>query len=126
MAKKRDGFKKKLLLTIFLGYSGIDKFILGREEKGVRSALLFLVSILSFLNFQYILKGIYFLTQKTIFSTRWFFSLFISSPSILKHLPRGIGLLSLTFLVFLFLILLFGAYIFWIDDIISVVRREDF
>lgn len=126
MVKKKDDFKKKLLLTIFLGYSGIDKFVLGKFKKGIRSASLFLISILSFLNFQFILKIIYLFTQKAIFSTRLFFSLFLSSSFILKHIPRGVGLLSLTFLIFLFLVLLFGAYILWIDDIIAIVKREDF
>lgn len=126
MVKKKDDFKKKLFLTIVLGYSGIDKFILGRVKKGFRSLFLFFISIISFLNFQFILEKIYFFTQNVIFSTRWFFSLFISSSFILKHFPRGFGLFSLTLLIFLFLIFLFGAYIMWIDDIISVIKREDF
>ncbi len=126
MAKKEDNFKKKLFLTILLGYSGIDKFILGRIKKGFERIFLFFVSIISFLNFQFILENIYLFIQKAIFSTRWFFSLFLSSDFILKHLPRVVGLFSLTILIFVFLIFLLGVYILWIDDIIAVVKREDF
>lgn len=123
-SNKKVGEKKLLIISVLFGYLGIDQFILKNKKRGILKLAAFLVSLTLIYLIDKVINFIVNFTASSISFSRTFFQFIGTNSFITQHFSRIIGLIILTFLVFVGLILTLTIFIWWIDDILKILKKE--
>lgn len=114
-----------LMISIIFGYLGIDRFILKKRKSGCYKLLAFILSILTILFFNNILKLTLLTTTSMIIGSKNILIAMGAGEFLLRHIPKIAGLATLTLLVMFFLICSVLILIWWIEDIIMILKKEE-
>ena len=122
---KEVRWSSTLIASLLFGYLGIDKFILKKTKSGILKLSSFILGIVTIYYFENLLKIILLVTASTInFSKNLLIS--IGAGNILStHIPKIVGLATITLLVMIVLICGISIFIWWIEDVIAIARKQD-
>lgn len=123
--QRKVKWKSLLLISIFLGYLGIDSFILKKTKDGIKKIIALALSVLIILNFETVLEFITKITQYSLYYTKVGMTNLGAGQSLLTHVPRLAGLAVLTLLVIAALSCAIAIFILWVKDIVSIVKRDE-
>lgn len=122
--KKRVDRKLVLIISILLGYTGLDQLLIENKRRAISKGIAFFISATILILIDRVVKFIINTTTYSISFSRDFLQFVGAKSFLLQHFPRIVGLIILTFLVFAGLILTLTIIIWWIEDIIKIIERE--
>jgi hypothetical protein len=126
MVLKKVNWKKTFLASIFLGYLGVDSFILKNFKRGIEKIFALILSLFIFINFEKVLEYIIKISSYTLYFLKSGMSHLGNSKFLTLHIPRLITLAVLTILVIFILMCAISILILWIGDIIAIARKDKF
>ena len=114
-----------LMISILFGYLGIDRFIFKKTKSGFLKLGAFILSITTLFFFENILRLILSITTSVTNGSKNILSSLGFGNFILLHIPKIIGLATLTLFVMIFLLCTVLILIWWIEDIIMILKKEE-